>query len=220
MSLITLALFLITWLIQAAQTFKTIPDLKALGYDVYGSNPASGDWVHYEVSHGATFLADLAIYKNNDQPDVLAVFNAQTADDDRPGRLPLRDILLGVWVHSVGRDPADLLAIQYRDVYEDDLVVATHRVYGLMGESESQDLMQVIPTCIYIPEYKYNFHVPGGLEADLFPTMQQGPPRPPLGRGGGGVRPAPRRDRVRCRSAEDDRRVRGDAWQERGGVWV
>ncbi|KKY39662.1 hypothetical protein UCDDA912_g00366 [Diaporthe ampelina] len=154
MSLITLALFLITWLIQAAQTFKTIPDLKALGYDVYGSNPASGDWVHYEVSHGATFLADLAIYKNNEKPDVLAVFNAQTADDDRPGRLPLRDILLGVWVHSVGRDPADLLAIQYRDVYEDDLVVATHRVYGLMGESESQDLMQVIPTCIYIPEYK------------------------------------------------------------------
>lgn len=141
MSLLTLTLFLITYLIQAAHTFKDIPDLKVLGFDVYSSTPASGDWVHYEVSHSATFIADLAVYKNNEKPGILAVFNVQTADDNSPEPLPLHGILLGVWVRFVGRDPADLLAIQYRDVYADYLLEATHRVYELVGASESQDLM-------------------------------------------------------------------------------
>lgn len=150
---ITLILLLATWLIQAGQTFKhtfndtlkddfkQIPDLVALGYTVQGSTPVSGDWVHYDVSWGATFLVDLAVYKDNKQPGVLAVVNAQTDDDTRPEALPLRDIQLGVWVYSIGRDAADLLYIKYLDVVEPELVEITPHVYELMGVPQSQDLM-------------------------------------------------------------------------------
>lgn len=144
MNFLALILLLITWLIQSAHTFKdfkSIPDLEKLGYDVHGSTPVSGDWVRYSVVYDSTFLVELGVYKDNARPGILVVFDAQTDDDDRPERLPLRDIQLGVWVHSIGRDAKDLLAIQYRDVYEDDLVSATHRVYELMGQNESEDLM-------------------------------------------------------------------------------
>ncbi|KAG6358941.1 hypothetical protein INS49_012461 [Diaporthe citri] len=161
MKLITLILLLATWLIQAAltfndtfngnfngnfnvtfkETFKQIPNLVALGYTVQGSTPISGDFVHYDVSWGATFLTDLAVYKDNKHPGVLAVFNAQTDDDTRPEALPLRDIQLGVWAYSIGRDAADLLYIKYLDVVEPELVEVTPHVYELMGVPQSQDLM-------------------------------------------------------------------------------
>lgn len=157
MKLIILTLLIISWLIQAAHTFrdtcngtfngtfqdtfKEIPDLVALGYTVSGSTPISGDWVHYDVSWGATFLADLAIYKDNEQPGVLAVVNAQSDDDTRPEALPLRDIQLGVWVYSIGREAASLLYIKYLDVVELTLVEVTPHVYELMGVPQSQDLM-------------------------------------------------------------------------------
>lgn len=162
MKLITLTLLLIAWLIQTVHTFhntlngtfngtfkdafKEIPDLVALGYTVQGSTPISGDWIHYDVSYGATFLADLAVYKNNAHPGLLGVFNAVPDDDTRPERLPLRDIQLGIWVYSVGRDAADLLYIKYLDVYEPNLVEITPHVYELMGVPQSQDLMQVAPS--------------------------------------------------------------------------
>ncbi|KAL2288588.1 hypothetical protein FJTKL_03947 [Diaporthe vaccinii] len=158
MKLITLTLLLIAWLIQTVHTFhdtlngtfkdafKEIPDLVALGYTVQGSTPISGDWIHYDVSYGATFLADLAVYKNNAHPGLLGVFNAVPDYDTRPERLPLRDIQLGIWVYSVGRDAADLLYIKYLDVYEPNLVEITPHVYELMGVPQSQDLMQVAPS--------------------------------------------------------------------------
>ncbi|KAJ0120710.1 hypothetical protein J7T55_015442 [Diaporthe amygdali] len=40
---------------MAAHTFKAIPDLEALGYDVHGSTPNSGDWVS-SVGRGAADL--------------------------------------------------------------------------------------------------------------------------------------------------------------------
>lgn len=141
MKFIALALLLLVSLIQAGVTVKEIPDLVALGYTVQGSTPISGDYIHYDVSWGATFLADLAIRKNNEEPGVLAVFNVQTDDDTRPEALPLRDIQLGVWVYSIGREAADLIAIKYLDVYEFQLVEVTHRVYELMNTPEFEDLM-------------------------------------------------------------------------------
>lgn len=141
MNFIALALLLIVSLIQAGVTVKEIPDLVALGYTVQGSTPISGDYIHYDVSWGATFLADLAVRKNNEEPGVLAVFNVQTDDDTRPEALPLRDIQLGVWVYSIGREAADLVAIKYLDVYEFQLVEVTHRVFELMNTPEFEDLM-------------------------------------------------------------------------------
>lgn len=141
MKLIVLALLLITWLIQAGHSVKEIPDLVALGYTVQGSTPISGEWIHYDVSYGATFLADLSIYKNNEWPGLLGVFNAQADDDTRPEALPLRDIQLGVWVYSVAREAANLHEIKYLDVVERQLVEVTHRVYELMGVPEYQDLV-------------------------------------------------------------------------------
>lgn len=136
-----LGLFLTTLLFQAAWTFKTIPNLEALGYTVRDATPPSSEWVRYDISYGATFLADLAIYKNNQWPGLLGVFNAQTDDDDRPDSLSLRDLELGFWVHKVGRDAANLYSITYLDVYEEALQQITHRVYELMGKVESEDLM-------------------------------------------------------------------------------
>ncbi|KAK7716762.1 hypothetical protein SLS63_010965 [Diaporthe eres] len=161
MKLITLTLLLIAWLIQAAHTFqdtfngtfngtfkdafKEIPDLVALGYTVQGSTPISGDWIHYDVSYGATFLVDLAVYKDNAHPGLLGVFNAVPDDDTRPERLPLRDIQLGIWVYSVGRAAADLLYIKYLDVYEPNLVAITPQVifrnYHTENEEKAYDLL-------------------------------------------------------------------------------
>lgn len=161
MKLITLTLLLATWLIQAAHTFtdtfndtvkdtfKEIPDLVALGYTVTGSTPISGDWVRYDVSWEATFLAELAVYKDNKQPNVLVVFNAQTDDDTRPEALPLRDIQLGVWVYSIGREASNLDYIKYMDVSETTLISITPTIYVLMGVPQSQDLMQVAPSLFH-----------------------------------------------------------------------
>lgn len=137
----TLIVLLTVLLVQAVWTFKTIPDLEALGYTVRDATPPSSEWVRYDVSYGTTFLADLAIYKDNQWPGYLGVFNAQADDDDRPDRLPLRDLELGFWVHKVGRDAANLFSIKYFDVYEEALREITHRVYELMGKLESEDLM-------------------------------------------------------------------------------
>ncbi|KAG8168360.1 hypothetical protein KVR01_001109 [Diaporthe batatas] len=141
MHITILSLLLTTFHIQAAWTFKTIPDLEALGYTVRDATPPSSEWLRYDVSYGTTFLADLAIYKDNHWPGLLGVFNAQTDDDDRPDRLPLRDLELGFWVHKVGRDSSDLHSITYMDVYEEALQQVTHRVYELMGKLESENLL-------------------------------------------------------------------------------
>lgn len=141
MELISLIIILAAWLIQATKNdFKPIPDLAALGYTIQGSTPVSGDWVHFDVSYGATFLADLAVYKDGAQPTILAVFDAHAEDDVRPEALPLRDILLGTWVRTILRPAATLFAIRYLDVWEPTLLEVTHRVYELMGQKESQDL--------------------------------------------------------------------------------
>lgn len=141
MNLITLIIILAAWLIQAAiNDFKPIPDLAALGYTIQGSTPVSGDWIHFDISYGATFLADLAVYKNGAQPTILAVFDAHADDDKRPEAVPLRDLLLGTWVRIILRPANTLFAIRYLNVWEPTLLEVTHRVYELMGQKESQDL--------------------------------------------------------------------------------
>lgn len=122
-----------------------IPDPSDFGYVITvdtKSNAPEG-WTAYRITHpdAESDPIDKFRINNRAQFTLLGISYAYNkAIDDRPGRLALRDLILGFWKFTANRNIYDLKEILYLDVEEPTLTTMTPSIYEYMGAKTGVDL--------------------------------------------------------------------------------
>ncbi|KAI3395965.1 hypothetical protein diail_604 [Diaporthe ilicicola] len=121
-------------------------DHKSIRHDVNDLLFGGGEFRGYDIFPQGKGMVDQLIVFDSDSAarDVLAVNAAWNTGDQRPKheKLPLRDILLAVWVHHLNRSVHDLRHLVYFNVVQEDLNDDLRpEVYELMGEDMKDNLV-------------------------------------------------------------------------------